>query len=175
MNNVRKVVAVALMSVGLVSTAGAASYSLGSLDASPALGINHVNTGSFSDILNFDLAGSYSLVTSVVLDLSKLLSFGGSDITKLTVALWDDPNGSGQELYKSGVGDFQWKQGYLGKGDYSLVISGEAHGKAATYGYAVAAQTATPPVPEPGEWALMLSGLGLVGVVIRRRTKGRAE
>jgi hypothetical protein len=175
MNKIRKVIAIALMSVGLVGTVGATSYSLGSLDSSPALGINHVNKGSFSDYLNFDLAGSYSLVTSVVLDLSKLLSLGTSDISKLTVALWDDPNGTGHELYKSGVGDFQWKQGYLGKGDYSLVVSGDAKGKLAYYGYAVAAQAATPPVPEPGEWALMLSGLGLVGAVIRRRTKGRAE
>jgi hypothetical protein len=171
MNKIRKVIAIALMSVGLVGTVGATSYSLGSLDSSPALGINHVNKGSFSDYLNFDLAGSYSLVTSVVLDLSLFFS----DITNLKVALWDGSNGTGTNLYQSGASDFQWKQGYLSKGDYSLVVQGDAKGKLANYGYLVAAQAATPPVPEPGEWALMLSGLGLVGAVIRRRTKGRAE
>jgi hypothetical protein len=174
----KKLIAALLVSVGFVSTAGATTfttYSLGALDSTSALGINHVSKGSFSDYLNFDLTNSYSLVTGVVLDLSKLLSFGGSDITKLTVALWDDPNGTGHELYKSGLGDFQWKQTHLGKGDYSLVVSGEAKGKSAYYGYALNAQAATAPVPEPGEWALMLSGLGLVGAVIRRRTKSRAE
>jgi MYXO-CTERM domain-containing protein len=29
--------------------------------------------------------------------------------------------------------------------------------------------------PESNNWVLMLSGLGLMGAVIRRRTKGRAE
>jgi hypothetical protein len=171
----KKLIAALLVSVGFVSAPGAATtyttYELGALN-SPALGINHVSKGSFSDYLNFNLTNSYSLVTGVVLDLSKFFSFS-SDIKSLTVALWDDPNGTGHELYKSGLGDFQWKQGYLGKGDYSLVVSGDGHGKGAVYGYALFAQAA--PVPEPGEWALMLSGLGLVGAVIRRRTKGRAE
>ncbi len=173
----KRLIAALLVSVGFVGAAGAttySTYSLGTLDSTSALGINHVSKGSFSDYLNFDLAGPYSLVTGVVLDLSKFFSFR-SDIKNLTVALWDDPNGTGHELYKSGIGDFQWKQSYLGKGDYSLMVSGEARGKTAAYGYAVAAQAATAPVPEPGEWVLMLSGLGLVGAVIRRRTKGRAE
>lgn len=30
------------------------------------------------------------------------------------------------------------------------------------------------PVPEPGEWALMMSGLGLIGFMIRRRTSSDA-
>jgi hypothetical protein len=177
----KKLVAALLVSVGFVSAAGATTfttYSLGALDSTPALGIHHVSKGSFSDYLNFDLASPYNLVTGVVLDLSKVLSFGfgsSSDIRQLTVALWDGYGGTGAMLYQSGVGDFQWKQDSLSKGDYSLVVSGKAIGQHAAYGYALIAQAATAPVPEPGEWALMLSGLGLVGAVIRRRTKSRAE
>jgi hypothetical protein len=32
-------------------------------------------------------------------------------------------------------------------------------------------KVALAPVPEPGEWAMMLAGMGLLGVVIRRRRK----
>jgi len=45
---------------------------------------------------------------------------------------------------------------------YSLFVSGRGTGD----GYTV---TVTP-VPEPGEWAMMLSGLALLGLIARRRT-----
>lgn len=54
----------------------------------------------------------------------------------------------------------------LAAGEYYFAVSGIGVGSlGGIYQYAVSAA----PVPEPGEWALMLSGLGLMGFMMRRR------
>jgi hypothetical protein len=50
---------------------------------------------------------------------------------------------------------------------YYLGVSGSAGPAGGLYGVGVLAA----PVPEPGEWAMMLAGLGLVGMIARRRSK----
>ena len=58
--------------------------------------------------------------------------------------------------------------GPLGAGTYTLwLYDGDA---AATYSF----NAVVTPVPEPGNWALMVAGMGLVGIVGRRRVRARA-
>ena len=56
----------------------------------------------------------------------------------------------------------------LASGDYYFRVQGNILGDGGSYsGNANLAVTA---VPEPGEWALMLSGFGLIALMIRRRS-----
>ena len=48
---------------------------------------------------------------------------------------------------------------------YTLRLSGVTSGPGSYNG-----SITVSPVPEPGEWALMMSGLGLIGFMVRRRT-----
>jgi hypothetical protein len=50
---------------------------------------------------------------------------------------------------------------------YYLSVSGTASAPGGLYAVGVAA------VPEPGEWAMMMAGLGLIGVMARRRSVKR--
>lgn len=52
-------------------------------------------------------------------------------------------------------------------GQYRLVLDGEATVSGAFYSLAISAQ----PVPEPGHWALLLSGLLMIGMMSARRTR----
>jgi hypothetical protein len=62
---------------------------------------------------------------------------------------------------------FSFTEPYLGVGNYLLQVSGTSPSSSTYWGGLVNAA----PVPEPGEWALMLSGLGMLGFMIRRRTQ----
>jgi hypothetical protein len=56
----------------------------------------------------------------------------------------------------------------LASGDYYFRVQGNVVGNGGSYsGNANLTVTA---VPEPGEWALMLSGFGLIALMVRRRT-----
>ena len=59
-------------------------------------------------------------------------------------------------------------------GNYFLNVQGSIPNPAAGGSYGGAANLVLTPVPEPGEWALMMSGLGLIGFMVRRRTSRSA-
>ena len=51
-------------------------------------------------------------------------------------------------------------------GNYTLHLSGSVYSGGGSY----AGTITLAPIPEPGEWALMLSGFGLIALMIRRRS-----
>ncbi|MCL4472128.1 MAG: FxDxF family PEP-CTERM protein [Sulfuricella sp.] len=56
----------------------------------------------------------------------------------------------------------------LASGNYILEVRGDVAG---TFGGSYAGILNISPVPEPGEWVLMLSGLGLIGFIAARRKR----
>jgi hypothetical protein len=53
-------------------------------------------------------------------------------------------------------------------GDYFAAVGGLGTGGVA-YTMSITGLTPVSPIPEPGEWAMMLCGLGVVGAIARRR------
>jgi hypothetical protein len=54
--------------------------------------------------------------------------------------------------------------------EYTFLISGKTTGSSATYSFGLtAASVPATPIPEPSAYVMMLAGLGLIGVVVRRR------
>lgn len=104
----------------------------------------------------------------------------GNDINNLHVELWQAPSSgmvSGNtwtgvtQVANLGTGDLlQFTSGPLAEGNYFFKVSGRAADGILLSDYNVMAYE-TAPVPEPGELALMLSGLGLMGFMVRRRAE----
>ena len=145
---------------------------LGVLDKTYLNGAGQVNAHFGSDVLttnyenltiNFDHA-----VTSFAIDYASLgRAFANqSDTFSFTVA------GLGtQQAYSNGSGLSFF--GFTSNTAFnSITISALASGSSASNRFFDNIATAAP-VPEPGEWAMMVGGLGLVGGVARRR-KARA-
>lgn len=124
---------------------------------------------SFEDVYVFDLStASQSVGTTVTINLS----FGGAnfllsgmeirltDSTGATTYDWDNTLDASSALQVSAL---------LGAGnDYRFVVSGTVAGNAGgAYGGVLQAA----PVPEAGTYGMMLAGLGLVGLMVRRRAR----
>lgn len=164
--------AVALLVALGTAGAQAATYNIGTLGPTAAVGTNTV-AGSFSDILNFSITSPYALAAGAVMDVP--LSFtmpGGStltlaDITGLTASLYNGFNAGGSMISTQGPNDYLSMSGVLDPGSYSLKIAGTGTGMggAGYYTYTAFAQA----VPEPESYAMFLAGLGLLGAAARRR------
>lgn len=171
-----KTVAAALMLALGAMSAQAATYNLSNpLNPVAQTGSNWVS-GSFADILNFQVANPFNLVAGAVMDVPLSFTFpnGGfsitlPDITGLTAALYSGHNASGSSLASQGPGDYLSLSGVLNAGSYSLKITGTGTGQngAGLYTYTAFAQA----VPEPESYAMFLAGLGLMGFIARRRSR----
>lgn len=178
-------IAVAL--TGAFSSAHAASINLDEADFNPSydLGANPTDenayfvthdNGSFSDVYQFSLTESSDTVSSAISLLLPGLNGGDPsyDISDQSIALFSDPEGDGAAGFNSQIGStvfYDDESGILtannvAAGSYYIEIGGNAIGsQGGVYQFAMN----TAPVPEPETYALMLAGLGLLGVVGRRR------
>lgn len=160
--NVQKTLVAALFGAGVLVSGLAQAYTdLGTLSASPTGGSGGYLAGNyaFADEYKFHI-GTLSTVSAWVGEFNL---FGYDLQSGWTVKLFD---GSHALMGATSVtGSSFSNSGTLGSGDYFVEIAGTTGASGGGYSYSLSAN----PVPEPGEFALMLSGLGLMGYMIRRR------
>lgn len=132
---------------------------------------------TFTDYFDFtlsDVSQSW-LLTGVGTSITQVMDFPDPfpDVTILPVTFDMVQMYSGSSLAPGALLWTIWpgsssvtKSGTFDDGSYFLKVEG--HSNSAFGGtYVVALQAL--PVPEPGEWAMMLAGLGIVGFMARRR------
>lgn len=172
----------ALALIGAFGSAQAATISLTGSDFPVDLGSNPTDanaysvthdTGSFNDIFTFSLSQLSDTVASAVSIFLPGINGGPAsfDITNGTLSLFSDPDGDGAGGVNTQIASvaFGSSNGTLAvnnvaAGSYFWSVAGDATG---TNGgvYLFAANT----VPEPGTYAMMLAGLGLLGFIAKRR------
>jgi len=150
-----------LLFAAVIPSAQAATYSFDALVGTESTEIHHVD-GLFSDTLSFDL-GANQIGVNGDFDLLGNKNF--------YLSLFKVTDGSLQEIVLDTNHKFSMTN--LGAGTYQLLVSGEVVGNNATgnaAGYSLTLSAITAPVPEPGTTAMFLAGLGLMGLIARRRS-----
>ena len=144
--------------VGLVSGAQAATSDFGLLTGSKAISSTDF-IGSFDDVFTFEVGSG----TPAVSGLLSILAPSGWDGFQYRFGMGDVPTGSWSTPVSLSGPFLAFSQTQsLPAGKYWFELKGDT-GWFSNYSVTLA------PVPEPESWALFLSGIGLMGFVIRRR------
>ena len=155
-----KTLAAALIAFGLASgSASATTFNAGTLTTTPYTNAAMVSPGTFTDIYTFAIGALPTAVASTVsLDLGVPgTPFNFLHITGLTLSLYDSSN------FFLGSAPLNLTA-TLSPGNYEMRVSGLADGTSGGgYGFAIAA------IPEPGQWLMLLAGIAMLGVMVRRR------
>lgn len=139
------------LSAGAVASAAVNTDTLGKLNLDQTYSFQFNSNrppASFTDNVDFTLTSAADLFESVASSGVKLLEVSLFDVTTDTFL---GANGGG-------TGSID-----LAPGKYDLEITGKTTGSVSSVNGTVAA------VPEPATWALMLSGVGVLALIHRRR------
>ena len=151
--------------------ANAQTVNLGTMPILPALPLTGSVSdpmGAINDTLNFSVPLGASFGSAGIANFPVKLGSGNLyDSAGLSATLYNGFNESGSVIGPLNTitpGVLQGS-GSLTPGNYSFLVTGTASGSAGgLYVYTLAAS-----VPEVNTWAMMLTGLGLVALGIRRR------
>lgn len=159
-----KTLAMATLAIGLHATpASAAIYNIGTVSSVPYINPAVLPAGNFLDTYNFSISSLATDLAASAVSLDLLLSnMSFLHISNLAFSLYNSSN----TLVGSSAGSPPSFDSVLGIGNYHFELAGQANGlSGGAYLFSVVA------VPEPEQWALFAAGLGLLGVMRRRRAK----
>lgn len=155
-----------------------ATHDLGDFDGGEiVLEVFDVATaGTINHSLTFDITGDLYAGSGVFdISLGNIVNIDG-----LTANIFKSSNTTPYATFTPIGGDLLvlLPGTYFGTGSYTLKIGGEATGNGLlgllpAGAYTVAAVTV--PVPEPETWAMLLVGMGLVGLRVRQKAKASRE
>lgn len=139
--------------------------------------------GAVDDVYTFSL-GDYSDVDSTAnyYTATSLKGVKTVDLVDATLSLWSGAYGDGTAdtmigSYEFGTSMTDHTFSGLTAGDYYFEVTGTATGtKGSDYYFDVQANSATPPlsaVPEPANFALLGAGLGMMGLMAKRRASAK--
>jgi len=166
--------ALAVLAITPAVWANNLSVNAGILPIAPLAPYAHVFTheaSSFNDTVDFVLNTS-TLHSSVNALNVSLLNLTVLNIHDLSYTVWGGTAGNDLTSYGTFAGNnISYSLPGLMPGNYHLNIAGVADGSSGgVYGMALAAS-----VPEPETLAMLLMGMGLLGIVQRRRNSAQAE
>lgn len=152
--------------------AGAATYTVGAVGATPYVNFVSVpgTSVSFLDIYDFQITPGMQATASSIqnhaLTLSSPFSLSILNLSGLSLSIYDSAS---VLVYGPGAS----YSGLLAPGSYQANVSGLTTGSSGgTYSFSIAAY-AVPAVPETDALAMMLAGLPLVGFIAYRRRATR--
>jgi hypothetical protein len=133
------------------------------------VGVNITPVGAFEDSYLFSFTEPVSLFnTTVSNNLTKILGIEDGMVTLYKEAGAVDV-ALGSFAFDDKSGAISYAFGAQGAGDYYYLVTGEGVG---TRGGFYSVSSTVTPVPEPETYAMMLSGLGVIGFLALRRRSG---
>jgi len=162
-----KLIMFAMASVLAMAGPAMAQVDLGTLSPTVEQRTGFYSSGSFSDVFNFSIGAENHGFVGIADSFSGGNPVGVTHVSNLTLTLYAGSNATGaiQGSVTSANGSLIDLSGLLAQGTYSARISGLADGAlGGGYQFSVSAN------PEAAEWMMILFGLVLVGLIVRRRT-----
>jgi hypothetical protein len=154
--------------LGSAAWANDIAVDAGVLPISPTAPYGHLfvhDASAFTDTIDF-IVSTGSLGSSANPLNVKFDNLDVFNIVGLSYAIWGGTSAASTDWYGSFPGDNTSQDiGVVAAGAYHLVVTGVANGSSGgAYGVALVSG-----VPEPEMLALMLAGLGLVGMAVRHK------
>ena len=165
----KRAIAVAMLAGASVG-ANAASTSLGTVNfgaPTPFHGTIDPGVATFNDIFNFNPATPNFGTGATVVNIPLTVPGVGGGLTWNTILSTMTLMSSGADGVQGTGDDAKLVSATAGAGE-SLNVTGITNG---TQGGQYSGLIGISPVPEPESFAMLLAGLGLMGAVVRRRSK----
>ncbi len=168
------VAVLAMFAVSGMASANDISINAGVLPVDPATPYSHLfvhEAAAFEDTIDFVLSGGSLGASANSLNVA-IRGLDVLNIQGLSYSVWGGTSAASTTWYGTFPGNnISYDIGLSLPGAYHLVVNGVANGSSGgAYGVALVSG-----VPEPEMLAMLLAGLGIIGVVVRRKKDAKTS